>query len=79
MADDGEFLDVAGPTVLPPGELRGTGNPWMSFELVDAAGGAVAPAADYLKDVQACGRPESTLRSYGMDLMRWFRFCWAAN
>jgi hypothetical protein len=27
------------------------------------AGGAVAPAADYLKDVQACGRPESTLRS----------------
>ena len=39
----------------------------------------VAPAAAYLRDVQACGRSESTLRSYGMDLLRWFRFCWAAG
>jgi hypothetical protein len=29
--------------------------------------------------VQACGRSESTLRSYGMDLLRWFRFCWSAD
>ena len=36
-------------------------------------------AAEYLKDVQACGRSEATLRSYGMDLLRWFRFCWAAG
>ena len=39
--------------------------------------GVVAPVAAYLKDVQACGRSEATLRSYGMDLLRWFRFCWA--
>jgi hypothetical protein len=45
----------------------------MPFELVDADGGVVAPVAAYLKDVQACGRSESTLRSYGMDLLRWFR------
>jgi site-specific recombinase XerD len=79
MADDGEFLDVAGLAVLPAGELRETGNPWMPFELVDVDGGMVIPVAAYLKDVQACGRSESTLRSYGMDLLRWFRFCWAAE
>lgn len=25
----------------------------------------------------ACGRPAATQRSYGMDLLRWFRFLWA--
>jgi hypothetical protein len=25
----------------------------------------------------ACGRPATTQRSYGMDLLRWFRFLWA--
>ena len=79
MADDGNSLDMAGLAVLPTGELRETGNPWMPFELVDADGGVVAPVAAYLKDVQACGRSESTLRSYGMDLLRWFRFCWSAD
>ena len=51
----------------------------MPFELVDAAGAVVGPVAVYLRDVQACGRSEATLRSYGMDLLRWFRFCWAVG
>ena len=79
MADDGQFPDVAGLTVLLAGGLRETGDPWMPFELVDADGGVVAPVAAYLKDVQACGRSEATLRSYGMDLLRWFRFYWASG
>ena len=36
------------------------------------------PAAEYLKDVQACGVGGDTA-SYGMDPPRWFRFCWAAG
>ena len=79
MADDGQFLNVEELPVPLAGGLRETGNPWTPFELTDADGGAVAPVAAYLKDVQACGRSESTLRSYGMDLLRWFRFCWAAG
>ena len=79
MADDGQFPDVAGLAVRPVGGLRETGDPWMPFDLVDADGGVVAPVAAYLKDVQACGRSEATLRSYGMDLLRWFRFCWASG
>jgi hypothetical protein len=52
MADNGEYLDVAGLTVLLAGGLRETGNPWMPFELADADGCVVAPAAAYLRDVQ---------------------------
>ena len=79
MADDGQCLDVAGLAVPLAGGLRETDDPWEPFELADAAGAAVGPAAAYLKDVQACGRSDATLRSYGMDLLRWFRFCWAAG
>jgi len=79
MADDGQCLDVAGLAVPLAGGLRETGDPWEPFELADAAGAVVGPAAAYLKDVQACGRSDATLRSYGMDLLRWFRFCWAAG
>jgi hypothetical protein len=64
MADDGQYLDVTGLVILPAGGLRETGNPWMPFELADADGSVVAQVAAYLKDVQACGRSEATLRSY---------------
>ena len=30
-------------------------------------------------DLQARGRSQATVRSYGMDLLRWFRFCWATG
>ena len=73
------MLDVAGLAVPLVGALRETGDPWEPFQLVDPAGVVVAPVAAYLRDVQACGRSEATLRSYGMDLLRWFRFCWAAG
>ena len=79
MADYEQCLDVAGLAVPLTGGLRETGDPWAPFELADAAGAVVGPAAEYLKDVQACGRSDATLRSYGMGLLRWFRFCWAAG
>ena len=33
----------------------------------------------YFRDLQAGGKPETTIRSYGMDLLRWFRFLWAID
>lgn len=33
----------------------------------------------FFRDLQAAGRSASTLRSYGMDLLRWFRFLWAVE
>lgn len=54
-----------------------TGEVFEPFRLVDADGVVVGSAAAFLRDLQACGRSASTLRSYGMDLLRWFRFVWA--
>ncbi|MFJ5888134.1 tyrosine-type recombinase/integrase [Streptomyces californicus] len=64
--------------VLPEtGQLVETGNPWAPFQLVDGKGVIVEPVAAYFAELQACGRPDSTIRSYGMDLLRWWRFLWA--
>lgn len=58
------------------GALRATGDPWDPFQLVDRDGVVVGPVSEYLRDLQAAGRRPSTQRSYGMDLLRWFRFLW---
>jgi hypothetical protein len=47
------------------------------FRLVDADGVPVVPVAAFLRDLRGCGRSASTLRSFGMDLLRWFRFVWS--
>ena len=31
----------------------------------------------YFRDLRAAGRSSATLRGYGLDLLRWFRFLWA--
>ena len=61
------------------GALQATGDPWEPYRLVDAGGAAVEAVAEYFRDLQAAGRSEATLRSYGMDLLRWFRFLWAVE
>ena len=40
---------------------------------------SIAAAAAYFGHLQAAGRSEATVRSYGMDLLRWFRFLRAAG
>ena len=37
------------------------------------------PAAAFFGELAALGRPGTTHRSYGMDLLRWFRFIWAVE
>jgi site-specific recombinase XerC len=59
------------------GSLQATGDPWEPYRLVDPCGETVQPVAAYLKDLQGSGRSAATQRSYGMDLLRWFRFLWA--
>ena len=64
-------------TVQQSGSLEATGDLFEPYRLVDRDGAVVAPVAVYLRELQACGRPATTQRSYGMDLLRWFRFVWA--
>jgi hypothetical protein len=69
--------DLASLVVPRAGSVVATGEVFELFRLVDADGVVVGSAAAFLRDLQACGRSASTLRSYGMDLLRWFRFGWA--
>jgi hypothetical protein len=52
-------------------------DPWDPVGLVDGAGEQVPAVSAFMRDPQASGRSAATLRSYGMDLLRWFRFGWA--
>ncbi|BBJ42667.1 integrase [Streptomyces antimycoticus] len=64
--------------VLPEiGELRETGDPWEPCHLLDPFGRPVEPVAVYFKDLMAADCSPLTPRSYGMDLLRWWRFLWA--
>ncbi len=65
--------------MLRVGSLVETGDPWEPYRLVDPSGAPVAPVAAYLGDLQAAGRSATTQRSYGMALLRWFRFLWSVE
>ena len=71
--------DLAALPVPLAGALQATGDPWEPYRIVDAGGEPVAAVAEFFRDLQAAGRSEATLRSYGHDLLRWFRFIWAAG
>lgn len=69
--------DLAGLVVPRLGLLVETDDMWEPWRLLDADGVVVAPVAGFLRDLAACGRSVSTQRSYGLALLRWFRFLWA--
>lgn len=61
------------------GRVVETGDRALPWRLIDADGESVAAVAMYFRELQAAGRSSATLRSYGMDLLRWFRFLWATG
>jgi hypothetical protein len=56
--------------------LRRRGYLFEPFRLVDADGVVVGAVAAFFAELSACGRPTTTQRSYGMDLLR---FGWAVG
>ena len=80
MIADGDVPRDLSRLVVPlAGSLEPTGDLFEPFRLVDAGGVVVVPAAEFFRELAACGRPAATHRSYGMDLLRWWRFLWAAG
>jgi integrase len=77
IEDEEQARDLAGLVVPLAGALMETGDPWLRFRLLDPAGEPVEPVSAYFRDLQAAGRSAATMRSYGLDLLRWFRFLWA--
>ncbi len=61
------------------GSLAATGAKWEPYRLLGPAGEPVGAVASFFGDLLAAGRSEATVRSYGMDLLRWFRFLWAVE
>jgi hypothetical protein len=74
--DDGAIRDLRSLVVPAAGGLVETGDPWEPYYLSDPAGGRVEPVSEFLRDLQAAGRPATTQRSYSLALLRWFRFTW---
>jgi len=79
IGDDGPSRDLAALVVPQAGRPMATGDRYEPYRLVDGEGVAVVAATAYFRDLLAAGRAESTVRSYGMDLLRWFRFLRAAG
>lgn len=78
MIGDGDpERDLAALVVPQSGRLVATGNRYEPYRLIDPDGAVVEAATAYFRDLLAAGRAESTVRSYGLDLLRWFRFLWS--
>lgn len=71
--------DLSGLVVPLLGSLEATADLFRPYRLLGADGREVAPVAAFFVELSACGRPATTQRSYGMDLLRWFRFLWAVG
>lgn len=71
--------DLTGLRVPSVGSVVSTGSRWEPYRLLDPAGVLVEPVAAFFADLLAAGRSEATVRSYGMDLLRWLRFLWAVE
>jgi len=80
MAEDfNEVRDLSVLEVAAVGSLAATGSKWEPYRLLGPSGEPVGAVASFFGDLLAAGRSEATVRSYGMDLLRWFRFLWAVE
>ena len=71
--------DLGSLVVPAAGALVQTGDLWEPYCLSGPGGGRVVPVSEFLRDLQAAGRPATTQRSYSLALLRWFRFTWAVE
>ena len=80
MAESDDLPRDLGSLVVPAaGSLAETGDPWEPYFLTGPDGERVEPVSEFLRDLQAAGRPATTQRSYALALLRWFRFTWAVG
>jgi site-specific recombinase XerD len=71
--------DLASLVVSRAGRLVATGDKLEPYRLLDGEGAVVEPVGVFLRELLASGRSAATLRSYGMDLLRWWRFLHAVD
>ena len=69
--EQGHSRDLAAMVVPQAGRLVVTEDVWEPYQLLDPTGTPVKAVSDWSHDLQAAGRSPATLRSYGLDLLRW--------
>ncbi len=74
MCEEGGERYLSRLVVPDVGRLQRTGDVWEPYQLLDANGAVIEPAARYFAELQATDKQPSTIRSYGSDLLRWWRF-----
>ena len=74
MLDDDGPTDLSQLAVPQVGSFEATGDPFQPYWFLDTVGVPIPAADAYFAELVACGRSSTTLRSYGMDLLRQFRF-----
>ncbi|MER5899637.1 site-specific integrase [Streptomyces mirabilis] len=77
--NDAPGRDLAALVVPRWGRLMETGNRYEPYRLLDPDGVIVEAVAVYFQELLAAGKAPSTVRSYGMDLLRWWRFLQAVD
>ncbi len=65
--------------VARAGRVEPTDDPTLPWVVRDGAGVPVKPVSEFLRDLLACGNSPASCRSYGYDLLRWFRFLVAVD
>jgi len=77
VSSEAAVREVASLVVPPVGRVLVSDDRNAPVQLLDPRDRRVEEVAVYLADLQGAGRATSTLRSYAMDLLRWYRFLWA--
>ncbi|MGH3518271.1 MAG: site-specific integrase [Haloechinothrix sp.] len=74
IKDDGSCgRDLSALVVPAVGRLVGTGERYEPYRMLGPDGMCMESATAFFRDLLAAGRAEATVRSYGMDLLRWYR------
>jgi site-specific recombinase XerD len=71
--------DLSRLVVSRAGRLVTTGDAVAPYRVVGPDGEVVEPVSVFLRDLLASGKSKSTLRSYSVDLLRWWRFLGAVG
>ena len=73
-SDEEQGRDLSRIVVSRAGRLVATGDAREPYRVAGPGGEIVEPVSVFLRDLLASGKSESTLRSYSVDLLRWWRF-----
>jgi integrase len=79
MSTQSHERDLATLRVPRLGRVVAADDPFEPYRLLDADGAAVTAVSSFLRELLAASRSPLTLRSYAMDLLRWWRFLAAVD